>query len=370
MKKICILQNSMTYGGTDTFVINLCKGLVHDSYEVTVLLSVNKDQILPRENELIETGARIVKTCALNSIKSKLKHLKLLFKELKKGKYYAFQSNIDLFNGPQMLVAWLAGVPVRECHSHNSQQDRELSQGRTLTTRVYQGAMRWLCWTFSNRRGGCSKEALDFLFLDKWQKDKCSKIVHNGVDLDLYHKNNNREEIKNRLGLNSGYNICTVGRIAFQKNPDFLLDVFYELTKIRDDVNLVWCGKGEDESAIKQKIERLKLGTRVQMLGARNDIAEILGASDVFFLPSRYEGLGIVLIEAQAAGLPCVISDVIPNEVNCGLCLPVSLEKRAEYWAFQINSVLNRSVSFTLDEEKLMNYGIDRMVKEMEEVLK
>lgn len=370
MKKICILQNSMTYGGTDTFVINLCKGLVRDNYEVTVVLSVNKEQILPREDDLIETGAKIVKTCALNSVKSKLKHLKLLFKELKKEKYDAFQSNIDLFNGPQMLVAWLAGVPVRECHSHNSQQGRELSQGRTLTTRAYQTIMRWLCWTFSNRRGGCSKEALDFLFLDKWRKDKYSKIIHNGVNLDLYQKQKNKQAMKNKLGLNGAYNICTVGRIAFQKNPEFLLDVFYELTKFRDDVNLVWCGKGEDESAIKQKIEHLKLEMRVQMLGARNDIAEVLGASDVFFLPSRFEGLGIVLIEAQAAGLPCVISDVIPDEVDCGLCLPISLEKGAEYWAMKINNVLNRCVSFTLDEVKLKKYGIDTMVKEMEEVLK
>ena len=370
MKKICILQNSMTYGGTDTFVINLCRGLVKDGYDVTVVLSADENETLPREGELLDTGVRILKTCHLHGGASKLKHLKLLYAELKRGKYDAFQSNIDLFNGPQMLVAWLAGVPVRECHSHNSQQGRELSQGRTVPIRFYQGVMRWLCWTFSNRRCGCSNEALDFLFLDRWRKDNDAKVIHNGIDLGLYQKNRNRDKIKGMLGLNNLYTICTVGRIAFQKNPEFLLDVFYELTKMRDDVDLVWCGKGEAECSIKQKIKMLKLEMRVKMLGQRNDIAEILGASDIFLLPSRFEGLGIVLIEAQAAGLPCVISDVVPDAVNCGLCLPLSLEKSAEHWALQINKILDGIVSFTLAKEKLEGYGIYTMVKEMEEVLK
>ena len=370
MKKICILQNSMTYGGTDTFVINLCRGLVKDGYDVTVVLSADENETLPREGELLDTGVRVLRTCHLRGIRSKLKHLKCLYAELRKESYDVFQSNIDLFNGPQMLIAWLARVPVRECHSHNSQQGRELSQGRTLVTRVYQGVMRWLCWTFSNRRCGCSKEALDFLFLDRWRKDKNAKIIHNGIDLGLYHKSINKEKVKEMLELDKPYNICTVGRISFQKNPEFLLDVFCELTKMRDDVDLLWCGKGEDEYAIKQKIESLKLESRVKLLGTRNDVADILNASDIFLLPSRFEGLGIVLIEAQAAGLPCVISDVIPNEVNCGLCLPLSLEKSVKYWALQINNILDGNVSFTLAEEKLKAYGIDTMVKEMEEVFK
>lgn len=366
MKKICILQNSITYGGTDTFVINLCKGLVTGGYDVTVVLSIDKEKAGPRLNDLKATGARITWTCSLTNIKSKIKHFFLLYKELKKEKYDVFQANIDLFNGPNMFIAWLAGIPVRECHSHNSKQGRELKCGIKLSVRLYQGLMRWLCWTFSNRRCGCSELALDFIFRDKWKNDPKSVVIPNGIDFSCYQKAYDKK--KNELNLTNKYNICTVGRISYQKNPQFLLEVFYELSQIRSDVDLIWCGTGEFESDIKDKISKLNLQERIHLLGARRDIPEILSCADVFFLPSRFEGLGIVLVEAQVANLPCVISSVIPTEVDCGLCLPIPLEQSAKYWADQISEVIDRKIDFKINAEKLNKFSIDNMVKEMEKV--
>ena len=306
MKKICILQNSISYGGTDTFVINLCEGLIKDGYIVTVVLSVDQDIAGARLNELRATGAHIVWTCSLNSPKAKLRHLALLYKELKEGKYDVFQTNIDLFNGPNLFVAWATGVLIRECHSHNSQQDMELRIGKKLSVRLYQGIMRWLCWNFSNRRCGCSESALNFLFGNKWRKDAKARVIPNGIDLSAYQKKINIDKKKRELNLTNKYNVCTVGRISYQKNPEYLLEVFYELFKIREDVDLIWCGKGELEDTIREKIAQLELDARVHLLGSRNDISEILRCSNVFLLPSRFEGLGIVLVEAQAANLPCV----------------------------------------------------------------
>lgn len=367
MKKICILQNDLAFGGTDTFVINLCKGLVSDGYEVTVVLSTNKGKNLLREKELLNIGVTIIKTCSLQG-GGKIKHLGLLYQKIRKGNFDVFQTNIDLFNGPQLAVAWLAGIPVRVCHSHNSQQGRELSEGRTLTVRIYQKIMRWLCWSFSNRRCGCSELAMDFLFKDKWKEDPYSKVIHNGIDLSEYQKPLNREKKKQELGLKNRYNICTVGRISFQKNPEFLLDIFASVSKNRDDVDLVWCGKGDLEDAIRQSIDEYKLNNRVHLLGTRNDVADILRCSDVFLLPSRFEGLGIVLIEAQAANLHCIMSDVIPSETNCGLCISLSLEDGVELWANKINDILDKKVYFKLNSQKLNEYSIKHMVKEMEEV--
>lgn len=368
MRKICILQNSLSYGGTDTFVINLCEGLVKDGYVVTVVLSVDEDEAGPRLNDLQNTGVHLVWTCSLKNAITKLRHLFLLYKELKKGKYHGFQTNIDLFNGPNLFVAWLAGVPVRECHSHNSQQGKELQDGRKLNVRLYQSVMRWLCWTFSNRRCGCSESALDFLFGKKWKDAPKARVIHNGIDLSAYQKSFDKDEKKYALKLMNTYNLCTVGRISYQKNPEFLVDVFYELSKIRDDVDLIWCGTGDLEEKIRKKINDLNLEGRVHLLGARNDISEVLRCSNLFLLPSRFEGLGIVLIEAQAASLPCVMSDVIPMEVDCGLCLPLSLECSPEYWARQICEVLDGKLVFEADAKKLNEYTINNMVKEMEEI--
>lgn len=366
MKKVCILQNSMTYGGTDTFVINLCKGLAEDGYDVTVILSVDSEEILPREQELLAAKIKVLKTCQLNSTVAKLKHLLHLYKELKKGKYDVFQSNIDLFNGPQMLIAYLAGVPVRECHSHNSQQAKELNQGKTLSVCIYQKIMRWLCWKFSNCRGGCSGLAMDFLFGNKWKNDIHSKVIHNGIEFAAYRSAFNSDLKKEELGLKKKYNICTVGRISSQKNPLFIVEVMKELFVKRDDCDFVWVGTGDMEEQIKKKIDEYKIHDRMHMLGSRSDVADILRSADLFFLPSYFEGLAIVLIEAQAAGLPCVTTTTTPPESNCGSVLYFSLEEPASVWAQKLSDILDGAIELKVDSEKLYEYSVEYMVKEME----
>jgi glycosyltransferase involved in cell wall biosynthesis len=359
----------MVYGGTDTFVINLSKGLIKDGYNVTVILSTDSKQKELREDELLATGATIIKTCSLqNGISSKIKHFFLLYKELKKGKFDVFQTNIDLFNGPQMFVAWLARVPVRECHSHNSQQGRELKEGRTVAVRIYQNVMRWMCWTFSNRRGGCSEIAMDFLFKKKWRNDSNSRVVHNGIDLSAFSMPLLKEQKKQSLDLNKRYNICTVGRISYQKNPVFIIEIMNALFKIRDDCDFVWIGTGEMEEEVRKKISGYSIEDRMHLLGVRSDVSDILRCSDLFLLPSIFEGLAIVLIEAQAAGLSCVISHTTTPESNCGGCLYLPLKETPEYWAQQISDILDGKLQLKVDKHKLDKYSIEYMVKEMEEV--
>ena len=368
-KKICILQNSLNFGGTDTFVISLCEGLIKDGYKVTVALSIDKEAAVPRLNDLQATGANTVWTCSLRSFKAKLRHFFLLYKELKKDKYDAFQANIDLFNGPNMFIAWLAGIPIRECHSHNSQQGRELQIGRKMSIKLYQNIMRWLCWTFSNRRSGCSEIAMDFLFGNRWKKDAYSRVVHNGVDFSEFRRPFDRNEKKKELGLKKKYNICTVGRIAYQKNPIFIVDVMNELFSMREDCDFVWVGTGDMENLIREKIHAYDISDRMHMLGQRSDVSEILRCTDMFFLPSYFEGLAIVLIEAQAAGLPCVTATTTPPESDCGSLLYLPLEKSAHFWAQKLSDILDKKIELKVSPEKLDKYSEDNMIKEMEELL-
>lgn len=363
------MQNGMTFGGTDTFVLNLCRSLVKDGYETTVILSRDNDREEPQETELRNTGVSIIKTCSLggNPV-NRLKHLLMLYLVLIRGKFDVFQANIDLFNGPQLFVAWLAMVPVRVCHSHNSQQGRELQKGKTLAVRLYQKIMRWMCWTFSNRRCGCSGQAMNFLFQEKWKQDAKSRIIHNGIDLRKFQAACEREKIKQALGFEGRYNICTIGRIDFQKNPEFLLEVFAELAKTRTDVDLIWCGRGREEERVRESVRHYGLEQRVHLLGTRKDIPDILQCSDLFLLPSRFEGLGIVLVEAQAANLPCVVSEAIPEEADCGLCVSLPVSDGAAVWAKKIDDILNGCIRPAVDRDKLHEFSIEHMVKEMEEV--
>lgn len=366
-KKLCILQNGFMYGGTDTFVLNLCRKINKEKYDVTVILA-GRDGYFDRLTELEKTGVNIRYTCDVSGFKGKLRHFRMLYKILKQEKCDIFQTNIDLFNGPQMLVSWLAGVPIRVCHSHNSEQVRSLEEGDTFAIRIYQKIMRHLCWKYSNRRCGCSEAALDFLFGDKWKSDPKARVIHNGIPLEDYQSTFDSDEMKSALGIHKKYVIGTVGRISYQKNPEFIVEVFMELCSLRNDCEFLWAGGGDLFDEISVKVKDYGLEDDMKLLGARSDVCDLLKCFDVFLLPSRFEGLGIVLIEAQAAGLPCIASDVVPKEADCGGCTFVSLNESPKKWAEAVSDCLDGKNKFHINDEMLNEYSIEYMVEEMERV--
>ena len=128
------------------------------------------------------------------------------------------------------------------------------------------------------------------------------------IDLDIYRKQVDIETKKRNLGLTARYNIITVGRIIPQKNPIFIAKSFVELCKLRDDCNFVWVGDGNLRTESERIFKQNGVQSRVHFLGQRADVNEILQCCNLFFMPSSFEGLGIVIIEAQAAGLPCLVS--------------------------------------------------------------
>ena len=220
MKRTCILQNGLAQGGTDTFVVNLCHGIDKQLYKITVVNPSIKPEYIIREPEILKTGAEIIHTYELNSLINIIKHLFKLYQILKNGRFDIFQTNIDLFNGPNLFVAWLARVPIRCCHSHNTMQQKSIVHGMTLSIRLYQSIMKWMCWTFSNRRCGCSEAAMEFLYTGKnWHQDKYPSIIYNGIDIGRFQDNINIDEKRKELGLKAKYHIVTVGRIIPQKNP-------------------------------------------------------------------------------------------------------------------------------------------------------
>lgn len=368
--KVCILSNGLARGGTDTFVINLCRSIDKEKFDITVVNPCQKPESNMRESDLLKTGAHLLHTSDLGlGLRSKLLHLKMLYDILRNGKFDIFQTNIDLFNGPNLLVAWLARVPIRCCHSHNGMQQRALVEGLTLRVKVYQRIMRWMCWHFSNRRCGCSKVAMDFLYKGyKWQQNKYPSIIFNGIDLGLYRETIDLKAKKNNLGITSKYNIVTVGRIIPQKNPTFIAETFGELCKYRDDCDLIWIGSGFLEEECRRILKKYKVLDRVHFLGEREDVSDILKCCDLFYFPSIFEGLPIALLEAQAAGLSCLVSESISHEVDCGRCYFLSLDKSKEVWIKVINDLLDQKITLSLDQEKMNLFSMDYMAKQMQKV--
>lgn len=369
--KVCILQNGLARGGTDTFVVNLCRGIDKERFELTIVNPATSEHCLVREPEIIAEGWEIVRTSPLNGLWSKLKHFWKLFWILKKGKFDVFHTNVDLFNGPQLFIAWLAGVPMRICHSHNTNQQKALVQGNTMSVRIYQGLMRWMCWTFSNRRIGCSEMAMDFLFKGKdWKQNLYPIVINNGIDISLYRKKIDVEGKKQELGITAKYNITAVGKIAPQKNPIFIAKSFVELCKLRDDCDLVWVGDGNLRTECEEIFMQNGVQNRVHFFGQRSDVNEILQCCNLFFMPSSFEGLGIVIIEAQAAGLPCLVSTEVPQEANCGGCFYKSLNDSKADWASAMSDLLDKKIELKVKETDMQKFSINYMVEQMQQVFK
>ena len=184
-------------------------------------------------------------------------------------------------------------------------------------------------------------------------------MLNNAIDAVSYiYDLSKREEMRRHLGLADELVIGHVGRFNPQKNHSFLIDIFAALLKKEPNAVLLLAGGGEDMTKIQAKAQILGIAEHVRFLGVRSDVADLMQAMDVFVFPSLYEGLGIALIEAQAAGLPCVVSDTIPHEAYLtDLVDSESLSAPAEKWAEKILS--KRAIHRTDRRAEIAAHGFD-----------
>ena len=203
----------------------------------------------------------------------------------------------------------------------------------------------------------CSTDAGKAIFGESFSKK--GFILHNAIVLDNFaFSADNRLKIRKELGLNNEYLIGHIGNFTPQKNHLFLVDVFSEIYKNHDNSRLILVGDGYLRKKVERKVAELRLTEKVFFLGVRDDIGALLSAMDVFVLPSLFEGLGVVLIEAQANGLGCVFSDVVPEEANIfkEFNREVSLKKTPDCWATAL-SEFKRQRHY--DQTLMKNSGYD-----------
>lgn len=218
-------------------------------------------------------------------------------------------------------------VPVRIAHSHNANQDRNLKYPVKLWYR--RSIPRYAASLFA-----CGKDAGDWMF-----RGAPYQIIHNAIDAAAYSfDSETRAEMRCQLDLTDKLAVGHVGRFNPQKNHPFLLDIFAALLKKEPTAVLLLVGGGEDMPVIQAKAQALGIAGHVRFLGVRSDVADLMQAMDVFVFPSRYEGLPVTMVEAQAAGLPCLISDRVPPEciLTDGLVDVLPLSAAPEAWAEEI----------------------------------
>lgn len=224
--------------------------------------------------------------------KNLIKNIKEIYTLIKSGRYDAVHVHFEEWSFLYLLIAKLCGIKIRICHAH-------MSHVPGASVKAHYVLFRKMIKRLATHRIACSRDAGDYLY-----EGLPYTVLKNAIDAESFrYSEEKRKEKRKELGLQDAFVCGTVGRLSYQKDPEYTLDILYELKKRRKDAVLVFAGKGELEEAVRKKAERLGIEKDVYLLGHRNDIPDLMQAFDVFVLPSRFEGLGIVYVEAQAAGL-------------------------------------------------------------------
>jgi glycosyltransferase involved in cell wall biosynthesis len=252
---------------------------------------------------------------------------------LREGRYDVVHSHVHFFSGAILRWANAEGVPVRIAHSHTSQDDK----ASTLARRFYRWLMKWWIDRYATHGLAASQLAAAQLFGEDWQKDGRIQVVHCGIDLRPFEEPIAREEVRAELGIPPDATVVGhVGRFVAAKNHRFFLDVAGEIAKLRPDTHFLLIGDGPLHSEIEERAKAMGFNGNIHFAGTRSDVPRLLrGGMDIFIFPSLWEGLPVTLIEAQAAGLPCIVSDKVTDEaiVLPDRCVRLALSRRSGEWA-------------------------------------
>lgn len=269
------------------------------------------------------------------------------------GPYQAVHSHVHHFSGVVLWMARRAGVPVRLAHSHSTRDGQINGPAR----RAYRWAMRRLILGCATHLAGASLAAARALFGDQADRDPRFSVLPNAIELDPY-----RGLDEGGTPPEAGLAIGHVGRFEQPKNHAFLLEVMVEVVRRMPEARLMLVGGGRLQAEVEERVRRLGIRERVSLLGVRRDVPELLAKMHVFAFPSLYEGLGMAVVEAQAAGLNCVVSPAVPQEADLGLGLfhRTPLEAGAAEWARRlVESAEKPRPAWSVRERVLAQAGYD-----------
>lgn len=369
MKKLLLVSHGLSTNGIETLLVNILKNLNLSRYEVTMAIAIDEGVFSVHEKEVTDLGVKVIHAGDMDTLKKKLTFLKNVNNIMKNGSFDIVHTNMDLLNGVILRYAEKAGIRCRICHAHNTKsQYKPGGKFKTLkkaVQKLYYRLMKALMNSCSTDFIACSKEASAYFF----GSSEKAEIVYNGMDIEKFVPADtiDRREYLSMPAFSKEKVIVSVGRLSDQKNYQFSLKVIAELKKIRQDFTYIWVGQGSGKKEFEDIVSGLRLEDTVYMLGQRTDVGNILACSDVFFLPSLFEGLGIVFVEAQLAGLPCVASTEVPELADIGGMKYYPLKETARFWAERLNEALDNPV-FELDEEKAKCFDIKNTVKQIEAI--
>ena len=347
MIKVLQVHGGMERGGTESVIMNWYRNI--DKSEIQFDFTTMQEHSCAYDDEIENMGGTIIYVPSRAKV-GNLNHFKAIYKCIKEnGPYDAVHSHMNYHGGLVALAAKLAGVKTIVCHAHNTEDVTE----QTLKRKVETVVLRKLMHTCSTDLLACGKEAGKFVF----GENSKFKIINNAVAIEKFKPadekmNKEIKLLKDKYNLNNKLILGHIGRFNIQKNHKFIVEILKGLKVRNSNFKFLFIGDGELKDEILNSIKENGLENNIVYLGLQSNINVWLNIMDILVFPSLFEGLPVVLVEAQSTGVPCLISDKISRDVDLGLNLVkfLSINNDIDIW---VEEIINNNMKKENDKNKI-----------------
>lgn len=353
MLRVLQVVTKMDRGGLETMLMNYYRNIDRSKVQFDYL--VHREERGRYDDEIETLGGKIYRVPPLNPLNPN--YYKALNQFFREHEYRIVHSNLDCTSTFPLRAAKKADVPCRIAHVHSTSQDKDFKYPIKMLSKE-------LLPYYATDYFACGEAAGNWAF-----PGKSITVIRNAVDTSRYAPDIGiRKKIREEFQLEDTFVIGHVGRFDPAKNHGFLVKIFCELKRSIPEAKLMLVGDGNGKGEIERQVEQLGIKEDVVFTGVRSDVNELMQAMDVFVMPSLYEGFPVTMVEAQAAGLPCIISDKVPFEcaVTSGLVSSVKLSDNLDVWVKEILRTRTIDRRSHLDEIVKKGFDIKQAAKWLE----
>ena len=350
-KKILHIVGRMDRGGVETWLMHVMRHMDRMKFEFHFLVQTDSEAAF--DAEVISLGGKIYRGGNPKNVFEYAAKFKEVLRE--HGPYDAVHSHVYWYSGFVAKLAYENGIPIRIAHSHNG---RKKARGR-IHRFIYESLMRSWIQRYATHQVAASIAAGDALFGEPYF------LICYGLDFEPFAAPAPLMSIRQQLGIDPSCRVIShIGRFVPQKNHAFLIEIFERLAKIEPSVHLLMIGNGPTQPEIRAQVASKGLSSKCTFTGVESNVAPFLHTSDLFLFPSRWEGLGLVTLESQAAGVPVIASTKVPREIDVvpGLVQHMSLSAGPDAWARAAHYAMNNKPERRGDEVSLLQnsrFGIN-----------
>lgn len=352
--RVAQIIGKMNAGGVKTVVMEYYTHINREQVQFDFI--VDDDSLDVDGEEIQKMGGRVFLVPRYQKL---IPYIASLYHIFQREKFQIVHARINTLNVFPLFAAWLAGVPVRIAENLTTSHPSEKKTFLKKCLRPFQGV-------FATHRMACSEHCARWMYGPNYQR-RGVKIFKTAYSVEKYgYQPQVREEQRARLEVQDCFVVGNIGRLAPQKNQMFLMEIFAELVKEEPRARLLLIGDGPLRDELEQWARQLGVYEKILWLGTQKEVWSYYQAMDSFVFPSLYEGLGIVVVQAQNSGLPCIVSDQVPLEANItGSLRFLPLSASVQEWAEAILSKRGMQRRDQSDKVKKAGYDIRQSAIEL-----